>query len=290
MPVTIETRAGADRASIEDGAIEVRNLTVEFASPDELPHLSGSLAPEAISGRRRVLDGISFSVRPGTTVGIVGPTGAGKTTLLRALLRLIEIDPKTVLIDGHDITEIPLADLRRAVGMAPQDAFLFGDTVANNVRFAVPDAELARVLAAVEISQLNADLDQLPDGLETILGERGVNLSGGQRQRTSLARVVLQQPRVLLLDDTLSAIDTHTSDAILAGLRPVMEGRTTIVVAHRLSAVEHADQILVLEDGRITERGTHAELIALGGYYAAIHQRQTARRGFAEQLGLEDPS
>ena len=295
MPVTIETRADTERplqagGPIVDGAIEVRDLTVEFASPDTLPHLSGSIPPDTISGRRRVLDRVSFSVRAGTTVGIVGPTGAGKTTLLCALVRLVEIDPGCVFFDGRDITDIPLVELRSSVGLAPQDAFLFSDTVENNVRFAVPDADRARVLRAVEISQLTADLDQLPEGLDTMLGERGVNLSGGQRQRTSLARVVLQRPRVLLLDDTLSAVDTHTSEAILNGLRPVMAGRTTIVVAHRLSTVEHADQILVLDDGQISESGTHAELIALGGYYASIYRRQSTHRGLAEQLGLEDES
>jgi len=287
MPASIDDAGARAGAAVGGGDLEVRDLTIRLGGGEQ-PHLSGGTPPAGIDGQRTVLDHVSFSVPAGTTLGVVGPVGAGKTTLLRALSRQLEIEPGHVFVDGTDITEIPLRTLRRAFGMAPQDAFLFGDTLANNVRFGEPEADRTRVADAIETAQLDQDLDQLPDGVDTMLGERGVNLSGGQRQRTSLARVALLRPTVLLLDDTLSAIDTHTADAILARLRPLMAQRTTVMVAHRISTVQHADHILVLEQGRITERGTHDELLARGGYYASIYRRQSTREGLVRELGLEE--
>ncbi len=288
MPVTIAD--GHGEGEIRDGEIDVSRLRVEFASSKDEIFLSGSLEEGEVRGGRVVLEDVSFRVPAGTTLGVVGPVGSGKSTLLRALARQVEIDPGMVRIDGNDITELPLPEVRRQVAVAPQDAFLFSDTVANNVRFGEPEAPMEQVRDAVEVAQLSADLDQLPAGLETMLGERGINLSGGQRQRTSLARCAILRPRVLLLDDTLSAVDTHTADAILARLRPLMADRTTVVVAHRLSTVRDADRILVLDEGRIRESGTHDELVALGGYYAEVYAQQSQREGLERELGVEEAS
>lgn len=302
MPATIRDDAADQRHEVHSGALSVRGLTIEFAPAHSLPHLSGSLpgsdpsgvesaggaagTPDRSGGARRVLDDVTFEVPAGATIGVVGPVGSGKTTLLRALARQVEVEPGQVLVDGQDLTELSFEELRRAVNMAPQDAFLFSETLLDNVRFGAPDASRQDVESALEVAQLDKDLDQLPDGVDTMLGERGVNLSGGQRQRASLARVALLRPAVLLLDDTMSAVDTHTADEILRRLRPLMRDRTTIVVAHRLSTVRDADQILVLDEGRITERGTHAELLALGGYYAEVWSQQATQEGLSRELGI----
>jgi ATP-binding cassette subfamily B protein len=190
--------------------------------------------------------------------------------------RQLEVEPGTVRIDGVDVTRHRLETLRRAIGFVPQDAFLFSASLADNIALGRPDAPRAEIEAAAGAACLVADIDQLPDGFDTLVGERGVKLSGGQRQRAALARVMLLEPRVLILDDALSAVDTHTADEILASLRRFAAGRTTILVSHRLSTVQHADQIVLLENGAIAERGTHAELLERGGRYARLHARQLA--------------
>ncbi len=276
MPITITEPAKPVADPVPRGGVVVRDLSVSFAGLADQPHLTGSLPDQAedMQKARLVLDSVSFTVDPGQTLGIVGLTGSGKTTLLRALSRQVEIEPGQVFLDGVDATDIALGDVRKVIGVVPQETFLFSMTLADNVALGRPDASREEVLQAVATAQLDRDLDQLPLGLDTMLGERGVNLSGGQRQRTALARVVMLSPKILLLDDTLSAVDTHTADQILSSIEPMMRDRTTVIVAHRVSTVQHADRILVLDEGRVVERGTHSELVRANGLYAGLHQRQ----------------
>jgi ATP-binding cassette subfamily B protein len=238
---------------------------------------------------RRLLDDVSFSVPAGTTLAIVGPTGAGKTTLVDALVRLQDVAPGAVAVGGHDVTALPLARLRGLFGYAPQDPFLFSATVAENIGFGVRDAAgldeaalRARVVRAGEAAGLAPDVAILPDGWDTLVGERGITLSGGQRQRVALARALASEPKILMLDDTLSSVDAQTEREILTRLQPILRERTSIVVSHRVAAVKEAHQILVLAAGRIAERGTHAALLAAGGLYASLYREQLAAEQLAE--------
>ena len=236
------------------GAVEFRDLTFAYDG-------------------RAVLSGVSARVEPGQVLALVGPTGSGKSTLVDLLPRLFDPPPGTVFIDGIDVREMPLDTLRGAIGYVPQEPLLFSETVAGNVAFGVRAADGA-VADAVRLAQLDVDVAGFPRGLDTEVGERGITLSGGQKQRAALARAILTDPRILILDDALSAVDTHTEEAILGRLREVMRQRTTILVAHRISTVRNADLILVLDDGRVFERGTHDELVASGGLYAGLHRKQ----------------
>jgi ATP-binding cassette subfamily B multidrug efflux pump len=237
---------------------------------------------------RRLLEDVSFSVPAGATLAIVGPTGAGKTTLVDALVRLQNVAPGAVSIGGHDVTSLPLARLRALVGYAPQDAFLFSATVAENIGFgirdgALPDGERrARIVKAADAAGLGPDIAVLPDGYDTLVGERGITLSGGQRQRVALARALAAEPQILLLDDTLSSVDAQTERQILTRLRPILRERTSVVVSHRVAAVKEADQILVLDGGRVSERGTHSQLLASGGLYASLYSEQLAAEAAGE--------
>ena len=222
---------------------------------------------------RPVLEDINIRIPAGSTLAIVGRVGSGKSTLARLIPRLIHADAGEVLIDGQPVGEIPLQKIRRAVGYVPQDTFLFSDTLRENVALGTDDDQVT-VERATEISQLSPDLDVLPDRLETIVGERGVTLSGGQKQRTALARAVIRNPSILIMDDAMSSVDTRTEEAILAGLGDVMAERTTIIIAHRISTVKDADHIIVMDEGRIVEEGTHDHLAALDGIYANMFRRQ----------------
>jgi ATP-binding cassette subfamily B protein len=250
---------GAANPAIDsiDGAIEFRNLTFSF-------------------GDARVLRGVSFTVPRGTTTAIVGATGSGKSTLISLLPRLHEPPPGTVFIDGVDVRQIPLRVLRGAIGFVNQEPFLFSTTLAENIAFGArgEQAQPERLAAAASISRLDKDLAQFPQGYETPVGERGITLSGGQKQRVAIARALVVDPRILILDDALSAVDTHTEEEILERLSAVRAQRTAIVVSHRVSTIRDADQIVVLHEGEVAERGTHDELIRRGGFYADLYRKQ----------------
>ncbi len=238
---------------------------------------------------RRVLDGISAVIEPGQTVALVGATGSGKSTLISLLPRLHDPEPGSVFIDGTDVREIPFSVLRGAIGFVPQEPFLFSDTLGDNVAFSPVVASLPlegrerAVKDAAAVSRLDKDVADFPQAYATTVGERGITLSGGQKQRTALARAVALDPRILILDDALSAVDTYTEEEILSRLRDVMKKRTSIIVSHRISTVREADQILVLESGRIAERGTHASLVSAGGLYAELYRQQLLEEELASQ-------
>jgi ATP-binding cassette subfamily B protein len=255
------------------GEVEFRNLTFTFPT-----NISGNGAAPATSangnGAHPVLRDINLKIPAGSTLAIVGPTGSGKTTLAALVARLWEAPEGEVLIDGRPIREWPLDILRRSIGYVPQDTYLFGETVGGNIAFGLANHDLNQIREAAEIASLDSDVEGFAHKYDTIVGERGITLSGGQKQRTAIARAVIRDPRILILDDSLSSVDTQTEERILTRLRGIMRGRTTILISHRTSTVQDADQIVVLRDGRITERGTHDELLARGGYYADLYQKQ----------------
>jgi ATP-binding cassette subfamily B protein len=259
------------------GAVSIRDLTIEI-------------------GGRRLVDGVSLEIPAGTITAIVGRLGSGKSLLVEAIPRLLEVPPGTVFLDDIDITQMRLGDLRRAIAYAPQEAFLFSSTIAENIETGLPedrqnghsrehwdDVSGARALPvsdevrrAAQAAGLERDLAALPAGFQTMVGERGITLSGGQRQRVALARALVARPRVLLLDDSLSSVDAETEKEILGHLDEVMRGRTAILISHRVAAVRRAHQIAVLDQGKLVERGTHDELLALGGVYAELYRTQLA--------------
>lgn len=229
-----------------------------------------------------VLHDINLRIPEGTSLAIVGPTGSGKTTLVNLIPRVYDTTPGTVLVDGHPIRDFPIEFLRRNIGFVPQETFLFSDSVRENIAFGVEDATDADVHAAAEAANIASDIESFPDQYATVVGERGLTLSGGQKQRTAIARAIIRNPKILILDDALSSVDTHTEDKILNHLREIMRGRTTIFISHRVSTVRNADRIAVLHGGRIVEFGTHDELIARDGYYTDLYNKQLLEEELAE--------
>jgi ATP-binding cassette subfamily B protein len=235
-------------------------------------------------GDREMLHDITIHAPAGSSLAIVGPTGAGKSSLVNLLARVYDVTSGAVLIDGHDVREIPLVELRRSLGYVPQENFLFSLSIRENVGFGAPGLTEEQMLDALEISQLGKDVSDFSAGVATMIGERGVTLSGGQKQRAGIARAVAIDPLILILDDSLSSVDTNTEAAILGGLRRIMAERTSIVIAHRISTIKNFDQIIVLDEGRVVERGAHLDLLALGGLYADMYRRQL----LAEELEGDD--
>ena len=229
-----------------------------------------------------VLKNVNLRIPAGTSLAVVGPTGAGKSTLVNLIPRIYDAAPGTVLVDGRPIQEYPLAELRRSIGFVPQETFLFSDSIRDNIAFGAEDASTSDVRTAAEAASIAGDIEEFPEQYETAVGERGITLSGGQKQRTAIARALLRDPRILVLDDALSSVDTHTEEKILSRLREIMQGRTTIFISHRVSTVRNADRIAVLHGGSIVELGTHEELIARSGYYTDLYNKQLLEEELAQ--------
>lgn len=266
VPQEITDAPSAKELVVDKGAIEFNQVEFSYDT------------------NRQILKGITFKVPAGKTVAIVGPSGAGKSTISRLLFRFYDVQQGAITIDGQDIRAVTQKSLRKAIGMVPQDTVLFNDTIAYNIRYGRPDATDAEVKQAAEMAQINHFIEQLPDGYQSMVGERGLKLSGGEKQRVAIARTLLKAPPVLILDEATSALDTATEQEIQHALDIVSRGRTTLVIAHRLSTIINADEILVLKDGRIIERGKHDELLNKNGLYASMWNKQLEASQAEEKL------
>ncbi len=255
------------------GDIEFRNLSFRYGNALRAAE-SGNGAGGLQHGDELVLKNVNLTVPAGTSLAIVGPTGSGKSTLVSLIPRIYDASEGSVLIDGRPIREYPLEVLRANIGFVPQETFLFSDSIRDNIAFGAQDATDEDVRRAAEAANIADDIEGFPQGYRTLVGERGITLSGGQKQRTAIARAIIRNPRILVLDDALASVDTQTEDRILNHLREIMQGRTTIFISHRVSTVRNADRIAVLHDGEVVEYGTHDELIAQNGYYTELHNKQ----------------
>jgi ATP-binding cassette subfamily B multidrug efflux pump len=234
------------------------------------------------SASQPTLKNINLKIESGMTVAVVGYTGTGKSTLMNLIPRLYDSTGGELLIDGIDIRKIPLEVLRSNIGFVPQETFLFSETIAENIRYGVDHHDEEDLNTAAEISQIAKEVMEFPKQYDTMIGERGITLSGGQKQRSSIARAIMRNPKILILDDALSAVDTYTEERILHRLREFMKGRTSIIISHRISTVKDADMIVVLQNGEIVERGSHDELVAINGIYADLHQKQLLEQQLEE--------
>jgi len=282
-----EAAAGARRA------LEVLDTEPEIASPAgavQLSELRGEVEFRDISltyqdERTASLVDLNLHIQPNQLIALIGPTGSGKTSLVNLIPRFYDVTQGAVLVDGQDVRTLDLVSLRRQIGIVLQTSLLFSEEIRENIAYGHPDATEDEVIAAAKAAQAHDFISELPDGYNTVVGERGITLSGGQRQRVAIARALLMNPRILILDDSLSSVDTHTEKLIQEALDKLMEGRTTFVIAHRLSTVRRADLIVVMDKGRIVQTGRHDELLKQGGLYREIHDLQLSDRArFAEEM------
>ena len=274
--VNLMERGTASLARIDE-LLQQRPSIAEPEAPKTLSRARGEIEFRDVFvrfGSTQSLRGVNLRIPAGTTAAIVGHTGSGKTTLVNLIPRLIDVSSGRVMLDGNDVREYSPGRLREQIGFVPQETFLFSMSLGENIAFGVKNATEEQIRRAAEIAGLATDLETFPEGLQTVVGERGITLSGGQKQRTAIARAVLRNPRILILDDALSSVDTLTEERILTNLQDVMKGRTTILISHRVSTVRNADRIYVIEFGKLAEEGSHAELIGRGGFYADLYQKQ----------------
>jgi ATP-binding cassette subfamily B protein len=293
LPVEIEDRPGALELKAVTGAVRFEDVSFSYLAEDGPPEEVGPCLEndddEALNllgsavGRRSALQCLSFEIEPGQLAALVGPSGAGKTTITYLLPRLYDPTEGSITLDGHDLREITQESLAHQIGMVTQESYLFHDTVRANLLYARPNATQAELDAACQAANIHDLLTALPDGYDTVVGERGYRLSGGEKQRLAIARVILKNPRILILDEATSHLDSHSEALIQAALVPLFEGRTSLVIAHRLSTILAADKILVLDEGRLVEEGTHAELLAQGGLYSHLYETQ-----FGVQFPMEE--
>ncbi len=282
---------------IQQGAASMARLAKIFdteaaiqdteATDHSITHIEGDIEFRNVSFahqnvKKNTLENITLKINKGTTLAVVGYTGSGKSTVVNLLPRLYDVTDGSLLIDGVDIKKIPLAVLRAGIGYVPQETFLFSETITENISYGFDATAAEFIYEAAEISQIGKDVADFPQRFDTLLGERGITLSGGQKQRTSIARAVIRRPKILILDDALSAVDTHTEDEILKRLRAIMENRTSIIISHRISTVKDADFIVVMDNGKIVEQGTHDELVSRGGIYADLNMKQLLEKELEE--------
>jgi ATP-binding cassette subfamily C protein len=268
-----------DAREVPEGPVSVEFEDVRFAYPSADKVSLASLEDVAVldsRGGEEVLHGISFTVRPGQTVALVGSSGAGKSTIAQLLARLYDVDSGAVRLNGVDVRDMTFASLRATMGMVTQDGHLFHETIRSNLALANPAADEEQMWEVLRRARLGDLIRSLPDGLDTMVGERGYRLSGGERQRMTIARLLIAQPKLVILDEATAALDSTSEAAVQAALSEALTGRTAVVIAHRLSTIRSADEILVIEDGRIAERGTHTELLGRNGRYAELHNTQFA--------------